>query len=81
MTDASETIDELRDRLARAMVLPLGHDPAADWSRTYVGNGMEADGSLRGLCYGLADVALKLTAARVAELEDELSQSVRIKFR
>ncbi len=54
--------DELREAVARAMVAPLGHDPVADWARVYVGNGMEADGSLRALCYELADAAL--SAAR-----------------
>ena len=44
--------------VALAMIAPLGHDPAADWSRVYVGNGMENDGSLKALCYDLAAAAL-----------------------
>jgi Lar family restriction alleviation protein len=50
---------DLVERVARAMIAPLGHDPAADWSRVYVGNGMEADGSLKALCYGLAAAAIR----------------------
>lgn len=46
------------ERLARAFVVPLGHDPAKDWARVYVGNGFEADGSLKALCHELARAAL-----------------------
>lgn len=46
------------ERLARAFVVPLGHDPAKDWARVYVGNGLEADGSLKALCHELARAAL-----------------------
>ena len=57
--------------VARAMIAPLGHNPAADWSRVFVGNGAEADGSLRALCYELAVAALAaatpLIGARVRE--------------
>ena len=59
------------ETVARAMIAPLGHNPAADWSRVFVGNGAEADGSLRALCYDLANAALAaatpLIEARVRE--------------
>lgn len=50
--------DDLRERVARALIVPLGHDPNADWERVYVGNGFEADGSLKALCLALADAAM-----------------------
>lgn len=61
--------------VARALIVPLGHDPNADWARVYVGNGFEADGSLKALCLALADAAM--TAARTidaAALQAECSR-------
>lgn len=47
--------------VAQALIVPLGHDRNADWARVYVGNGFEADGSLKALCLALADAAMTAT--------------------
>ena len=73
------------ETVALSMVEVLGYDRKADWSRVYVGNGMEADGSLKALCYGLAAAALsaatpvieaRVTAAIVDWLEKQAAMSL-----
>ena len=61
------------ERLARAFIVPLGHDPAKDWARVYVGNGFEADGSLKGLCHELARAVL---TARPSEAMIEAGRKI-----
>lgn len=47
-----------REEVARAMIKPLGYEHhREDWARIYVGDITE-DGSLKDLCFALADAAL-----------------------
>jgi len=48
------------DRVARAMLVPLGYSPDVDWERTWVGNKIQSleTGSLAYLCRSLAIAAI-----------------------
>jgi hypothetical protein len=63
--------DDLREAVALSMIEVLGYSLDVDWSRIYVGNGMEADGSLKALCFQLADAAI---AAARPVIEREAGQ-------
>lgn len=63
------------ETVALSMVEVLGYDRKVDWSRVYVGNGMEADGSLKALCYGLAAAALAAATPLIeTRVRDECAQ-------
>ena len=63
------------ETVALSMVEVLGYDRKVDWSRVYVGNGMEADESLKALCYGLATAALAAATPLIeARVRDECAQ-------
>ena len=72
--------ESMIERVARAMIVPLGHDPAINWARTYIGGGCEGQGddaSLRRLCFDLARAAI---AAMREPTDDMLNAGCDISY-
>lgn len=64
--------DELVEKVARAMVEPLGYNPDADWERIYVGGyANDEPGDLASMCRKLARAIIPIVAEACAEIADE----------
>lgn len=65
-------MSDMVERVARAMVVPLGHDPHADWERVFIGGYATPEpNDLASLCRDLARAAIEAMRGDVARIAYE----------